>query len=284
MRSSIWLRTSALAAAVALSAGCLHADADEPVAHVHGLGLDKGNVLYVATHHGLFRLPPGRSELERVGEHRYDLMGFTTVTTNWFIASGHPGPDDRDAPPLLGLVRSRDGGKTWRSVSLSGEADFHVLRAYGREIYGFDVAGERLLTSGDNGQTWRELRAPEPNLVDLVRDGDEPNRLIASGERSLHISTDGGRTWRPIGVPPALLAQPAGVYMWAFDGSGAIWRSEDGRGRRWRPVGSLAAPPVALTGGGSPGDANFWVALEDGRIVHSDDGARSWPTVVELAR
>ena len=282
MRSSIWLRTSALVAAVALLAGCLHAAGDEKIAHVHGLVLDKGNVLYIATHHGLFRLRPGNEEVERVGDHRYDLMGLTNVTADWFIASGHPGPDDRDAPPLLGLVRSRDGGKTWRGVSLGGRADFHVLRAYGSEIYGFDVAGERLLASDDNGETWRELRAPEPMLVDLIRDVDEPNRLVASGQRSLHVSTDRGRTWRPIGVPPALLAEAAGVSMWAFDGSGNVWRSDDGRAGRWKTVGRLPGAPVAITGSGSPELANFWVALEGGRIVHSDDGARSWRTIIDL--
>jgi hypothetical protein len=37
-------------------------------------------------------------------------------------------------PPNLGLIESRDGGETWKNVSLLGQADFHVLESAGRRI------------------------------------------------------------------------------------------------------------------------------------------------------
>jgi hypothetical protein len=68
-------------------------------------------------------------------------------------------------PPFLGLIESRDAGKTWRAVSLQGRVD-HVLEASDRRIYGygsdFDSRQPRFLTSGDAGRQWSRLRAPEP--------------------------------------------------------------------------------------------------------------------------
>ena len=45
--------------------------------HVHGLGVDPGDgALYVATHHGLYRMSAG-GRLDPVGTLRRDLMGGT---------------------------------------------------------------------------------------------------------------------------------------------------------------------------------------------------------------
>ena len=106
---------------------------DVGVIHVHGLGVDPADgTLYAATHSGLFRID-GAGDAERVGEHWHDLMGFTVVGPNRFVASGHP--DLRtDLPPLLGLVESDDGGVTWTSRSLLGDADFHALEAVGDRV------------------------------------------------------------------------------------------------------------------------------------------------------
>src|SRR6266540_3629710 len=137
--------------------------------HVHGLGINPADgALFVATHTGLFRAPKGQPSAERVGRSEQDTMGFTVVGPNHFLGSGHPAPGE-DRLPLLGLIESRDGGKTWRSVSLLGEADFHVLHAAKGEVYGFDAANGRLLTSGDGGGSWAERTAPEP-LIDLAAD------------------------------------------------------------------------------------------------------------------
>lgn len=91
---------------------------DPGIVHVHGLdvGPEDGS-LYVATHTGLLRAAPG-PEAERVRGYRHDLMGFSIVGPGDFIASGHPDMRDENlqrsgAPPLLGLVASRDQGASW---------------------------------------------------------------------------------------------------------------------------------------------------------------------------
>src|SRR3712207_486131 len=80
--------------------------------HVHGLGINPADgALYSATHTGRWRAPDGETKASRVGEHYHDLMGFTVAGPNRFLASGHPGAQ-ADLPPLMGLQRSTDGGRS----------------------------------------------------------------------------------------------------------------------------------------------------------------------------
>jgi hypothetical protein len=75
-------------------------------------------------------------------------------------------------PPHLGLIASRDGGRTWESVSLAGDADFHVLRVVEDLIYGYDAATAMLLVSQDGGKSWTERVSPG-EVIDLaVNPGD----------------------------------------------------------------------------------------------------------------
>jgi hypothetical protein len=107
--------------------------------HIHGLGVNPADgSLMIATHSGLFRAAPDSDSAKRIGDRRQDTMGFTVVGPDRFLGSGHPDLRD-ELPSLLGLIRSDDGGRSWESVSLLGEADFHILRTAGTRLYG----GER---------------------------------------------------------------------------------------------------------------------------------------------
>ena len=102
--------------------------------HVPGLGVDPGTGdLYAASHYGLFRFPQS-GQPARVGPVQ-DVMGFTVVGPNHFLASGHPGPD-QDGPSNVGLLESTDGGRSWQTLSLAGQADFHALTTSHGVIYG----------------------------------------------------------------------------------------------------------------------------------------------------
>ncbi|MCA1704355.1 MAG: hypothetical protein LC808_14275, partial [Actinobacteria bacterium] len=104
--------------------------------HVHGLGINPvDGSLLIATHTGLFRAAKGRQRATRVANRFQDTMGFTVVGPNEFLGSGHPDPREK-LPPFLGLIRSNDGGRRWRPISLLGERDFHVLEAAGKRSMG----------------------------------------------------------------------------------------------------------------------------------------------------
>jgi hypothetical protein len=237
--------------------------------HIHGLGLSRGT-LVIATHSGLFRAPADSLDAQRIGTSAQDTMGFTVVGKDHFLGSGHPAPGD-NRPPLLGLIESRDGGRNWRSVSLLGEADFHVLRSAGRRVYGVDAANGRLLVSGDEGRHWREGALPN-RLIDLVPDPARPGAVLASTEHGLLVSRDAARSWRPLArIAPGLLAWPRGGAAVHVDGSGRVTVSS--AGKRWAPRGRLPGSPVALA---ATGANELYAALGDGTVLGSRDGGASW--------
>jgi hypothetical protein len=238
--------------------------------HIHGLGVNPADEsLMIATHTGLFRAPPGEAKAGRVGDKRQDTMGFTVIGPDEFLGSGHPDLRD-DLPPLLGLIRSNDGGRSWAPVSLLGEADFHVLRARGRFLYGFDATRARLLVSADGGRSWQQRTPPAP-VIDIAIDPRDALRVVASTEAGLFSSLDGGRRWRP------LARRRAGLLAWLpnvlvlVDGSGAVHRSSDG-GRAFARVGRLSGQPAAL----ASHEADLYVALHTNEIMVSSDAGRSW--------
>ena len=56
---------------------------------------------------------------------QHDYMGFS-ATANRLYSSGHPAPGSGLVNPF-GLIRSKDGGRTWDKLGLEGETDFHLL-------------------------------------------------------------------------------------------------------------------------------------------------------------
>jgi putative cell wall-binding protein/photosystem II stability/assembly factor-like uncharacterized protein len=178
-----------------------------------------------------------------------------------------------------GVRRSTDGGRTWEDAGLptSGTvADIEVhptdpdvlWLAAGGDL--FRPGGERgVYRSGDAGRTWQLVlppATPTTGGADVAVDPADPDHLLAAtwdrqrtpdrrrygGPGSgLHRSTDGGRTWAPVGggLPGfgadsgriAVAFSPAdGRRLYAVvtrgDGrAGGLWRSDDG-GTSWARV------------------------------------------------
>lgn len=255
------------------------ASTDPGPVHVHGLGVDPADgALLIATHTGLYRAPDDERTARRVGERQQDTMGFTVVGSRHYLGSGHPDLRD-DLPPFLGLIESRDGGESWRPVSLLGKRDFHLLEAAGRFVYGygsdFETRAAGLLVSGDRGRSWSERRVPEP-LISLAVDPSTPARLVAAGQRALYLLDARGRSQVVLGGGPVgLLAFAADgrrvvERLVVLDGAGRVWRSRD---RRWETVGEIGGEPAALETGRA---GELLAALHDGTVKRSADGGLSW--------
>jgi hypothetical protein len=241
----------------------------QKIADVHGLGVNPADgTLYIATHTGLFASPPGTATATRVDAPEQDLMGFSVAGPDRFVASGHPGPG-QGGPTSLGLIESTDRGRTWRSLSLEGEADFHLLRARGNTVYAFDG---QLRLSTDGGRSWQERSAPE-GLIDLAIDPTDPNVVLASTESGVRASRDGGRTWDETSFEePALLAWAAPRRVAALGADTTVSTSTDG-GRTWRPAGRVQGQVASFA---SDADGALYVARPDGAVDWSSDGGRTW--------
>jgi hypothetical protein len=280
-----FVRAAGLAAAVLVlvsacgggSGGSPTADGADPgVAHVHGLGVDPADgTLYAATHYGVFRMPE-QGEPTRIADRYQDTMGFTVAGPGHFLGSGHPDPRE-DRPSNLGLIESTDGAKSWEDLSLSGEADFHALEFAHGQVYGYNSQSGRLMVSRDK-KTW-DNRALLP-MADLAVSPDSPDVLVATTERGLAQSTDGGRTFGVVsGAPPLFFVtwpEPAALY--GVTVSGAVVVSRDG-GSTWEQRGSLDGRPAALTAT----DADTVYAATESGIYASTDGGRTFTTRYRVA-
>jgi len=210
---------------------------------------------------------------ERVGDSSQDTMGFTVLGSDQFLGSGHP--DFRDyqsgrLPSLLGLIRSDDAGKTWKSISLNGKADFHGLRIAHGQVFGFDSTGEALMVSKDGGKSW-ETRSKLP-LIDFAVSPADANSVVATTGRSTLKSGDGGRTWQAMGSQAmTLVAWPEATRMWGVDARGSVFVSADG-GMTWQPQGSLPGVPEAFLDAGN----SLYAAVQEQGIFVSRDGGRTW--------
>jgi hypothetical protein len=242
--------------------------------HVHGLGVNPADgALFVATHTGLFRAAPGQTAARRVGDRFQDTMGFTVTGPDRFLGSGHPDGRDR-LPPFLGLLRSSDAGRSWEPVSLLGKRDFHVLEAAGQRIYGYGTDFESrqasLLVSADGGRRWQERTPPEP-LLSLAIDPDDPDQVVAAGEKGIYSSSDAGQGWRPLADDAGLLAWPRAEALFLLRLDGSVARSGD-RGLSWQQVGDTGGQPAAFESAGGV----LYVALHDGTVKRSADGGQQW--------
>ena len=243
------------------------------VVHVHGLDIDASSgALYAATHTGLFRIVDGKAE--RVGDRYQDTMGFTIDEGGRFLGSGHP--DVRDVQsgkfqPNLGLIESKDKGKSWEPLSLMGEADFHALESVHDKIYGYNATGRAFLVSSD-GKTWE--RRSNIQMFDFAVDPANPDVVLATTEKGTAKSTDGGKSWVAYESPVlVLVAWASSGVTWGVGPRGEVHRAE--RAGTWAQVGSLGGRPEALLVDGS----RVFVATDAG-ISASSDG-RTWTVVLK---
>lgn len=231
-----------------------------PGAHVHAVERDPaGGRLLLATHEGLFVY--GEGVAKRVGPV-LDLMGFTVAGPGHYYASGHPGAGTH-LPEPVGLIESRDGGKSWQVLSRGGESDFHALTTTASGVVGFDGT----LRSSSDGHDWQTAQLAAPPRA-LAGSGDHET-VLATTEQGLMRSTDAGHTWKQVAKAPLLY-----LVDWAdrdtvvgLTPQGVVHVSDD-RGATWRATELVAEGAEALGASGSGTDVQVH-AVADGQLLVS---------------
>lgn len=244
--------------------------------------------LFVSTDRGLLRIPRGAKRAQLVsGTFRDGLVKValrrdstaTVVGPHRLLGSGHPGATG-PVPQNLGLLVSNDGGVTWDPVSLTGDADLHILRGKvgGAWLYAYDYAHQRIVFTRDNGQSWRSH--PAPGLIsDLAADPSTLTHVLASTDRGPLISTNAGADWRPFAQQDAdRFLWPASNALYLFDRSGNVRLSSDA-GNSATLVGAVGGPVAVLT---AVSATDLYAVTKDARVRHSLDGGKSWTTVMKL--
>lgn len=191
-----------------------------------------------------------------------------------------------------GIVKSTDGGKTWRSPG-PGAANalayrIEVSATDARLLYSqpgaFSATFDR---SRDGGATWRYLSiGPGITLAanSLTLDPREPRTLWAATDHGLYRSRDIGDHWAPFALPD-LRAEAVGIHPTKANvllaigrdhlTEGVLLRSRDG-GATWVPSadfpGIVSQPRFAFPPGG--GDRVFLLTSND--LFRSDDLGATW--------
>jgi hypothetical protein len=280
LRSRIALTASVSAAGLVL-AGCAGSDGatdgtsssdagTDAFGHIHSLDVNPADDrLYVATHTGVF--VHAEDGFERVGDGTQDTMSFTIAGPDRFLMSGHPAPDS-SGPPHLGLAESTDGGRTWQTLSLEGEADFHALEVAGDRVYGVD-SQTGLLKATTDGKQWRDLG--QLPAFDVAADPDGTERLLLTDGRGSLVQLEGSGQPQLVESAPrlVLLDWVSSDLLVGVGPEGAVHTSGDGGGS-WQESGSLPEPQHAFTA-----TADRWYAATESGILTSTDEGNTWTEV-----
>lgn len=208
-----------------------------------------------------------------------ELRGLSAVSGSVIWASGTRGR----------VVRTTDGGRTWRVDTVSGATalDLRAVHAVDARTAIAASAGEaergqaRIFRTSDGGATWSQVFTTEQKgvFLDAIAFWDARHGIALSdpldGRFFLLLTSDGGRSWQRVPadrLPPTLDGEAAfaasgscltvfgGTNVWIGTGGGArarVFRSTD-RGRTW----SVADTPVHA---GNASSGIFSVAFRDAR-------------------
>lgn len=293
-------KCSALMLALALAIGAMGATrAGDAVTltHVHGLAFSAdGSRLMIPSHHGLAIYDSGgKGRWSKADGPAHDYMGFAAARDALY-SSGHPAPGSGQTNPF-GLIKSVDGGKTWRKLGLEGESDFYLLAAsHPHAVYVVNpgansrMRGPGLYRTENDGMKW--TRAAAQGLGGEIRSlavhpGDA--RIVAVGTADgLYLSRDAGERFERLVAG----AQVLGVAF-ELDGMQLWFSSYAGKAALARLALTAGAKPQAMALPALGEDAVAYIAQNPVRrgemaiasfkrsVYLSRDAGRTWKPIAE---
>lgn len=269
-----------------------HAQPTITLTHVHGLAYSAdGRKLMIPSHHGLAIYEAGKWSKAPGPQH--DYMGYS-ATRERLYSSGHPAPGSDLANPF-GLIRSKDGGRTWDKLGLEGETDFHLL-ATGwntNAIYVWNPApGSRMKKAGlhytlNDGLLWRAAAAAglsgEPQA--LAVHPDDPATVAVSTAEGVFLSRDHGARFVPVarGVQGlALHFDLDGKHLWfaSLDGAPRLARAAlDKRMNESYALPPLRRDAVAHIAQNPAASGEYAIATYARNVYITRNGGRDWVAI-----
>lgn len=282
-------------AALALLTFASLAQAAETVSltHVHGLAYSPdGKRLMIPSHHGLAVYADGR--WSKAPGPAHDYMGFS-ATRGAMYSSGHPAPDSGLVNPF-GLIKSTDGGKSWRKLGLEGETDFHLLAtSYGTNaVYVFNPApNSRMPSAGlhytlNDGLKWQPAAARGINgqIAALAVHPSNANVVAAGTADGLYLSRDSAQTFDRLATGKRVLATQfdlSGQQLWfsTYGGTAGLSRVELKSGAKPLEVTipALTDDAVAYIAQNPQRREEMAIATFKKSVFVSSDAGKSWKQI-----
>ena len=281
------LRWFFLAAVVVVSS----AQAGVELTHVHGLGYSAdGKRLMIPSHHGLAVYESGKWSKAPGPQH--DYMGFSATAKNLY-SSGHPAPGSGLVNPF-GLIRSRDGGKTWDKLGLEGETDFHLL-ATGwntNAIYVWNPApSSRIKRPGlhytlDDGFAWKPAQAGglKGEARALAVHPDDAATVAVATSTGVYVSRDSGERFEPVASGAQGLSvffDLDGKHLWfgTFDDQPRVARAPLGGRAEQVKLPPLANDAVSYIAQNPAARNEYAIATFERSVYLSKDSGKTWTPI-----
>ena len=288
---AVLLAVLALAAGIATGAG--HAPgAQVTLTHVHGLAYSAdGKRLMIPSHHGLAIYEGGKWSKAPGPQH--DYMGFS-ATASGIYSSGHPEHGSALVNPF-GLLRSRDGGKTWEKLGLEGESDFHVLATSWNTnaVYVWNPApNSRMRQAGlhftlNDGFAWKRSAAAglEGDVRAIAVHPDDAKTVAVASSSGLYLSRDSGERFAKLASDGEGLAAFIDLH------GKEVWFSSFARQSKLARVPLEGGPAVSVALPPLKEDAVSYVAQNPARrteyaiatfqrdVYVSKDAGQSWTRI-----
>jgi hypothetical protein len=283
----------AIAAVLAMAAPSLHA---QPVLfHDHGHGLSfssDGKALLAPSHGGLAFYEDG-AWWEALGP----VQGFSgfSVAERAIYSSGHSRPGIA-AAGSAGLIRSTDGGRTWQTLALAGEADFRLLAAGYRSNAIYVVSARQnsampapgLHVTHDEGKNWRRAAARKlaGEIHGLAAHPRQAGTLAVATGRGLYLSHDAGESFQLLDG-----RELATAVAFDFDGkrlryarglsNEVVESALDGRQRRAMRLPRLTHDYVTCLAQNPRDEGVLAFATRRRDVYLTSDGGLSWRLIAE---
>lgn len=273
------------------------AQSREMLVHVHGLAYSAdGTTLMVPSHHGLAIYQRGK--WRRAPGLKHDYMAFAS-TRRHLYASGHPAPGSGFANPF-GLIRSRDGGRTWDRLGLEGETDFHLLAAGWNTDAVYVWNPQRNLRMDefgvyftlDDGQTWQGAAASglEGDMLALAAHPYAASTVAIGTTEGAFLSRDFGGRFEALARDVQAHAlhfdlDGNGLWLGSFSGAAHLSRVdletgtiEPGPSPHWGrdPISYIAQNPASR--------AEYAIATFGRSVYLSRDAGRTWKQIADRGR
>ena len=254
------------------------------MAWLHAVYFLNQNTGWIAGSNGalLFTNDGGRAwhKMRRPTEDALRDVYFSDEQNGWLVCDREVFKLKTNDEPQAYLLRTTDGGATWRRVDLS---DTHarvvraVFRGEGRG-WTFGEAGVLYATS-DGGASWVRQTLPTKYLLLGGAFMDDAHGWLVGAGGTILQTTDGGETWRGglVRGDPHVRFNAASFVEnrlgWAVGAEGQVFATTDG-GRVWFPQASGVSADLL--------DVKFvnaaegWTIGAEGTLLRTTDGGAHW--------